>query len=138
MTKKLCTYVGCRTIVEHNNDGSSPRCPLHPVKSKTSQEDRQRKYEHHYDEKGRNIYSTYRWKKLRKQKVTLNPICEHCEEHGIAKSVEEVDHIIEIEDGGEIWDINNLQSLCKQCHINKTNKSKANRKKKKDVYGYFV
>ena len=56
----------------------------------------------------------------------------------IAKPVEEVDHIIEIEDGGEIWDIGNLQSLCKRHHIIKTNLEKQNRKNKTDKYGYYL
>ena len=139
MTKKLCTSVGCRVIVEHNDDGTSPRCPEHSREYKAiPKEEHQRKYEHHYDENGRNIYRTTRWRKLRAVKVGLNPICEHCEEFGIAKPVEEVDHIIEIEDGGAIWDIDNLQSLCKRCHIIKTNKCKAERNKKVDDFGYFV
>ena len=110
--KKLCTFIGCKAIVNHNDDGSSPRCPEHPTKSKVKQEDRKRVYQHHYDEKGRNMYSLYRWKKLRAAKAALNPICEHCEEFGIATPVQEVDHRHEIEDGGEFWDIDNLQSLC--------------------------
>ena len=56
----------------------------------------------------------------------------------IAKAVEEVDHIVELEDGGEMWDINNLQSLCKRHHIIKTNIEKQNRKKKTDRFGYYL
>ena len=56
----------------------------------------------------------------------------------IAKAVEEVDHIIEIEDGGEMWDIENLQSLCKRHHIIKTNLAKKARLNKKDIYGYLI
>lgn len=63
-------------------------------------------------------------------------MCEHCEKYGIAKPVEEVDHIHEIEDGGAIWDIKNLQSLCKHCHLVKTLKCKKERERKKDEWGY--
>ena len=65
-------------------------------------------------------------------------MCEHCESYGIAKAVEEVDHKIEIEDGGAIWDIENLQSLCKQCHLVKTHKCKLEREIKRDEWGYRV
>jgi 5-methylcytosine-specific restriction protein A len=139
LTKKLCTYVGCKSIVDHNNDGTSPRCTDHPrnyTPEKT--QERQRKYAHHYNEKGQNIYSTWRWKKLRKAKAERNPLCEHCYEYGIAKKVEEVDHKNEIEDGGAVWDIENLQSLCKRCHLIKTDKCKQDRERKVDDWGYRI
>ena len=136
--KKLCTYVGCRAIVDVN-DSQSPRCDKHQRTYQAKPpEERQRKYEHHYNEKGQNIYGTYRWKKLRKAKVTSDPLCEHCMLIDIAKPVEEVDHIIEIEDGGEIWDIKNLQSLCKRHHIIKTNLAKKQRRIKTDRFGYYL
>lgn len=129
--------VGCKTIVDHNDDGTSPRCDKHPRQySPVKQEERQRKYGHQFDENGKSIYSTWKWKKLRKTKAELNPLCEHCEVFGIAKPVEEVDHTHEIEDGGAIWDIDNLQSLCKHCHIVKTFKAKKERERGVDSWGY--
>lgn len=139
MPKKLCSFVGCRAIIDHNNDGTSPRCEKHKREYKvTPPEERQKKYGHQFDENGKPIYSTWRWKKLRREKVAINPICEHCEKNDIATPVEEVDHIIEIEDGGAIWDIKNLQSLCKRHHIIKTNKCKKERERKIDDFGYFL
>lgn len=136
--RKLCTHVGCKTIV-NVDDGQSPRCDKH---QRTYQpvplEDRKKKYTHHYNEQGQSIYGMYRWKKLRGQKAKLNPLCEHCELNGVARAVEEVDHVIEIEDGGEMWDIDNLQSLCKRHHIIKTNQAKKLRQNKKDIYGYLI
>ena len=32
----------------------------------------------------------------------------------------EVDHIQRLEDGGEVYELSNLQSLCRNCHIAKT------------------
>lgn len=136
--KKLCTQVGCKVIVDTTGN-ETPRCDNHKREYRTKpQEERQRKYTHHYNEKGQNVYGTYRWKKLRKAKVTIDPLCEHCMLNNIAKAVEEVDHIIELEDGGEMWDIDNLQSLCKRHHIIKTNLTKRQRKHKKDGYGYYL
>jgi len=137
VTKKLCSQVGCKTIVDHPDDGTSPRCDKHPRNyTRVNTEERQKKYGHQFDENGKAIYSTYRWKKLRKTKAELNPLCEHCEVFGIAKPVEEVDHKLAIEDGGEIWNINNLQSLCKRCHIVKTRKEEADRRIGVDSWGY--
>ena len=32
----------------------------------------------------------------------------------------EVDHIKPLKDGGDMWDLANLQSLCRPCHFQKT------------------
>lgn len=124
--KKLCTFPGCRTVVEHSNDGTSPRCTQHPVVQYV------RKYEHHYDNKGKNIYNNPRWKKLSKAYRLLNPLCERCTKLGNTTLAQMVDHIVEIEDGGAMWDRNNLQALCNPCHNTKTGLEKRKRNKKSD------
>lgn len=45
-----------------------------------------------------------------------NNCCVKC---GSEKEVQ-VDHIIAIMNGGEMWDEENLQTLCKECHNKKT------------------
>jgi len=137
LTKKLCSAAGCNAIVDHNDDGTSPRCEKHKRTYK-AKDPEAIQYNHHLNEKGQSIYSTWRWKKLRAAKVKLNPLCEHCLLNGIATPVKDVDHVIEIQDGGEIWDINNLQSLCRKHHIIKTEKCKAERQNKKDEFGYMI
>ena len=137
--KKLCTFVGCKAIVESSGNGVSPRCDKHKREyNKSAHSDRRSNYEHHYDENGKNIYHTARWKKLRARKAKMNPLCEHCQRYGIAKPVEEVDHILSILDGGEIWDIDNLQSLCRRHHAIKTRQEEKARKVKTDRFGYIV
>ena len=137
MTKKLCTASGCNAIIDHVDDGSSPRCPKHK-RAYQAKKPQELKFSHHLNEKGQSVYSTYRWKKLRAAKAAVNPLCEHCERNGIAKPVKDVDHIIAIEDGGSIWDIGNLQSLCRMHHIRKTNAEVAARKQKTCDYGYML
>lgn len=58
-----------------------------------------------------------RWLKLKRAKLRESPVCEMCN-HRLAV---EVDHIVEIQDGGDPLDWYNLQSLCKRCHTDKTN-----------------
>lgn len=130
MTRKLCTFAGCREIVEHADDGTSPRCAKH----KTSDKAPRKRYEHHYDERGRNIYDTPEWKRIRKAKRILNPVCEVCEKYGMSNPTQIVDHIIEIEDGGEPFDINNTQSLCTMHHNKKTGREKALRNNRKKTH----
>lgn len=60
------------------------------------------------------IYSLARWRKLRMFQLRRHPLCNVC---GGAAST--VDHIIPIEQGGDPWDINNLQTICFQCHQEK-------------------
>lgn len=65
------------------------------------------------------IYSTSRWQRLREYKKKLNPLCEECARHGRLTPMVLVDHIVPIEEGGAIFDMENLQSLCAACHNKK-------------------
>lgn len=67
-------------------------------------------------------YSNTQWKKLREIKKKKDPLCELCKKKGIVKEAQLIDHLISIRDGGEPLDINNLCSLCKDCHVIKTQK----------------
>jgi 5-methylcytosine-specific restriction protein A len=54
----------------------------------------------------------------------MNPLCKHCEEKGIIKGGECVDHIIPIRLGGGhlMLSVKNLQTLCNSCHAIKSGK----------------
>jgi len=60
-----------------------------------------------------------KWLKLRKAKLSSNPICERCKE----KPATEVHHIKPVEDGFGterytlMYDPHNLMALCHDCHI---------------------
>ena len=68
------------------------------------------------------IYNTSRWQKLREYKKRRNPLCEECLRQGRITPMALVDHIIPIEDGGAVFDLSNLQSLCSACHNKKHSK----------------
>ena len=57
--------------------------------------------------------------RLRAEFLRLNPLCKHCDEKGITRLAEQVDHVIPLEQGGEDKD-NNKQALCVPCHAAKT------------------
>lgn len=60
-----------------------------------------------------------KWRKLRQQRITQDPLCRHCLDNGLTTPAEQVDHVIPRADGGkDEWD--NTQSLCGLCHRAKT------------------
>jgi 5-methylcytosine-specific restriction endonuclease McrA len=67
----------------------------------------------------RRAYDSLRWRRLRKQKLNANPICEYKLACTLAPAVE-VDHKIPIDQGGDAWEWSNLVSTCKACHLLKT------------------
>lgn len=64
-----------------------------------------------------------RWTLLRARKIAISPICEDCAKAGIITEVQEIHHERPCETAkseGEMidlmFDINNLVSLCRDCH----------------------
>tara|TARA_R100001443_G_scaffold113463_1_gene128194 strand:- start:45 stop:413 length:369 start_codon:yes stop_codon:yes gene_type:complete len=79
-----------------------------------------------------NIYQSNRWRKLRNHYIKHNPICVECERNNKITTAKIVDHIKEIADGGSVWNVSNLQSLCNRCHRVKTAHA-VNRRKKNNM-----
>ena len=76
-----------------------------------------------------NFYTSTQWKEVRNNYILKHPMCQGCGQH----KAKVVDHILEIKDGGERYDYNNLQSLCYPCHNRKTANAKLLRKINKNV-----
>lgn len=68
------------------------------------------------------IYATKKWKKLRLVKLMQNPLCEKCLHKGIITPAVDVHHIDSFMNYEGVkrkevaFNINNLESLCKECH----------------------
>lgn len=59
----------------------------------------------------------WQWSKVRKTKLSINPLCEACLKKGIAKAADTVHHIVTVENDPALrLDFNNLVSLCRNCH----------------------
>jgi len=82
------------------------------------------------DRHAKRHYGNARWERLRRVQLAKEPLCRHCFERGRLVQATHADHIIEISDGGAVYDIDNLQSLCKSCHSAKTLKERARRNSK--------
>jgi 5-methylcytosine-specific restriction protein A len=70
------------------------------------------------------FYQSWKWRKKSKLFLANNPLCVECKKLGIITQATETDHIKPISQGGEIWDNDNLQALCKSCHAKKSAKEK--------------
>ena len=68
------------------------------------------------DPEHKKIYDSVVWKVLRDDWLIEYPFCK-CKRPATV-----VDHIKPIRNGGDIWNLNNLQSMCRRCHNSKTAK----------------
>lgn len=66
------------------------------------------------------IYKLRAWQRLRSMVLANEPLCRDCHSRGIITLATEVDHIVPMSKGGDAWDTDNLQPLCKPCHSSKT------------------
>jgi len=64
-------------------------------------------------------YWSAEWRKLRHVFLRENPLCVKCE-----WPANVVDHIHPVTQGGQFYDIDNLQPLCTPCHNRKSAKEK--------------
>ena len=63
------------------------------------------------------IYCTKRWRRLRWAALERDGfLCAVCKAKGLTELAQTVHHVIEVEAGGAIWDIDNLASMCARCH----------------------
>lgn len=94
--KKPCRKYGCSGYQE--KDGY---CLKHwkPGWSKTGQRSDAR-------------YHSGNWQRIRETRLIENPICERCDQ----KVANTVHHIEPVEEGGDFWDYDNIQALCRDCH----------------------
>ena len=60
-----------------------------------------------------------KWMKIRAKWLNAHPLCVECEGRGYARPATQLDHIIPLWQGGKD-DESNYQSLCVECHAEKT------------------
>lgn len=70
------------------------------------------------------FYHSSRWRKLRLQVLTANPLCINCLNQKKTTLATVCDHIKPVRLGGETWNIENLQGLCEACHNTKSAKER--------------
>ncbi|WP_343343393.1 HNH endonuclease signature motif containing protein [Sphingomicrobium sp. XHP0239] len=66
-------------------------------------------------------YNTAQWQRLRKLKLSQQPLCEDCKAISIMRPAKHVDHVHAISDGGPAFPaLDGLRCLCPSCHSAKT------------------
>lgn len=94
--------------------------PVHGAqRTKARRDARQREY-NKTSRRNQSFYDSPAWRKLRKWFARQNPVCVECRDEGIARTLDVVDHIVPIEQGGARLDPANLQALCNRHHNQKT------------------
>ncbi len=67
------------------------------------------------------FYNSTKWRKKSKSHREKNPFCQmECKEKGIVTAATMTDHIIPINEGGDPFADENLQSGCERCHNRKS------------------
>lgn len=101
---KNCTKPGCSTLT-----AGGGRCPAHASKARQIY-DQQRATP---DKRGYD----FRWQKVRRLKIAINPLCQMCMEDGRYVKADIVHHIQTIEEHPELrLSMDNLLSVCVQHH----------------------
>jgi len=104
--KRPCSHPKCPALVSEGRF-----CPQHTTEHNRSVK-RSRT-----DKEENKFYASVEWKRLRKYKLTLNPLCERCEREGGIVLATIVHHKAPLKSGGD-WlpTVDELESLCLSCH----------------------
>src|SRR5262245_63219044 len=104
---------------------AEPTCPnpARPGQARCTTHYRQREAERsrRRREATSGIFKRKRWLTTRKAVPARDPICRVCGTH----VSEEVDHIVPLNEGGDPWDLERLQGICRPCHQAKTARENA-------------
>jgi 5-methylcytosine-specific restriction protein A len=74
------------------------------------------------------FYQSGRWHSFSRTYRKANRLCVMCLQEGKTVLSECVDHITPIAQGGDMWDINNMQALCNSHHSQKTKQEQQNKR----------
>jgi 5-methylcytosine-specific restriction protein A len=58
-----------------------------------------------------------RWRKVRALKLSRDPLCQDCEEHGVVTAAQQVHHVEPLAERPDLaYVLENTRSLCTTCH----------------------
>lgn len=131
-----------RWIEKRHNEKGEPIC-LIPNCNNIAKKYKNGQYRNYCENhNGNHMRAFTNWQELQRKILRRdNDTCQICGDNKISRTIYrkdffsghihedtisnlEVDHIQEIKDGGDMWDENNLQTLCHKCHSKKTTNSR--------------
>jgi 5-methylcytosine-specific restriction enzyme A len=120
--RKPCRKQGCPALV-----GDEGYCEKHITTDNTHARTRRAYDLDRVGAEHRTIYSSKRWRSLRRMKLDADPFCEMKDlcvmRTGHAAPASVVDHIKSVIEHPELaYDFDNLRSCCKPCHDSRTAK----------------
>jgi len=108
MPSHFCKYPSCGTIVQEYGC-----CNKHKSYCDKQDAERQKRYDATRDPIVVAFYNSKEWQATRANKLSLNPICEHCKR----LMATECHHIDPVKaNWNRRLDIDNLMSVCQACH----------------------
>lgn len=76
------------------------------------------------DKNYQKLIHTSRWLRLRKEVLTVHPLCQRCLAEGRTTAATEVHHVKPVEEAlsqrervQRMYDVHNTQALCHDCHV---------------------
>lgn len=149
-SERLCRVGGCQQL--RRVGSKEGLCGLHearavrdvPNKFREDKRDIARRMEEHelsethqaelaYEHRAQQFYRTQAWQTLSRLQRTREPLCQHCKANGRLRPADVADHIIELRDDWSLsMSLDNLQSLCHQCHNRKTELERRKRNERKE------
>ncbi|MDO5531413.1 HNH endonuclease [Sutterella sp.] len=116
----FCRYPGCSNTVPYGEK----YCERHQAAGAQKERERERaRWKLRQRKRGSSTARGYgsHWQRLRAAFLREHPLCEICKEAGRLTPATDVDHIIPHRgDQALLWDRDNLQALCHECHSRKT------------------
>ena len=110
---KPCKKPGCPNLTRD----ASGYCPDHITGRDYRTENQNR------DNSLKHIYNDPRYIKARIRRLSLNPLCQDCEEEGETTIATEAHHVKKVRDYPEFaFKVSNLRSLCNHHHTIRTNR----------------
>lgn len=68
------------------------------------------------------LYNSQAWRRDRAAFLSYFPLCAICESRGLYTAATVSDHVVPINQGGDVWSWDNRQALCDTCHAVKSGK----------------
>lgn len=108
--RKPCNFPGCGALTD------SGRCEQH------KRQERRQYDEHRKDDPFHKFYSSTAWRQCREAFLSAHPLCSG-DHGGRIVAATDVHHVVELRDGGDPFDWENLSGLCHEHHSRETAES---------------